>query len=78
MTIVMTFLASDNARNRRRAKRAAERNTSMTGCTDRVLRAVTAPGMRSKPDPSAGSICMGDVAIYSAGFRKKTDSVSAR
>lgn len=51
MTIVMTYLASDNARNRRRAKRAAERNTSVTGCTDRVLRAVTAPNWRVKAEP---------------------------
>ncbi|AXH43464.1 transcription antitermination protein N [Erwinia phage vB_EhrS_49] len=71
MTIVMTYLASDNARNRRRAKRAAERNTSVTGCSDRVLRAVTAPGVRSKPEPGAGSICMGDVAIFQAGHRGK-------
>jgi hypothetical protein len=47
----MTYLASDNARNRRRAQRAAERNTSVTGCTDRVLRAVTAPNWRVKADP---------------------------
>lgn len=51
---------------------------ALSGCTDRVLRAVTAPGVRSKPEPGAGSICMGDVAIYSAGFRKNTDSVTAR
>ena len=80
MTIVMTILASDNARNRRRAKRAAERDLkqTVTGCSDRVLKAVSAPSMRSKPQPSADNLCLGDVAIYSAGFRKKTDSVTAR
>ncbi len=52
MTVVYTYLASDNARNRRRAKRAAERNTSVTGCTDRVLKAITqAPDWRVRPEP---------------------------
>ena len=78
MTIVITYLASDNARNRRRAKRAAERNNSITGCSDRVQKAVTAaPNWRVKPDDS-GAICIPDVAIYAAGFRKPTDSITAR
>ncbi|MCP1440797.1 hypothetical protein J3D56_004233 [Erwinia persicina] len=52
---------------------------AMTGCSGRVLKAVTqAPNWRVKDQPSADNICLGDVAIYNAGFRKKTDSVSAR
>lgn len=78
MTIVITYLASDNARNRRRSKRAAERNASLTGCSDRVNKALSAPSVRSKPQPSADNLCLGDVAIYNAGFRKKTDSITAR
>lgn len=44
-------------------------SVAASGCSDRVLKAVTAPSARIKQQPSAGSICMGDVAIYSAGFR---------
>ncbi|WP_147195946.1 hypothetical protein [Pantoea sp. CCBC3-3-1] len=57
MTIVITYLASDNARNRRRAKRAAERQTSVTGCSDRVNKAMNSTEykmkLRSKPVPEA-------------------------
>ncbi len=51
---------------------------AMTGCSDRVLKAVTAPSMRIKASPSADNICLGDVAMYAAGFRKPTESVTAR
>ncbi|CAX60737.1 Phage transcription antitermination protein [Erwinia billingiae Eb661] len=44
---------------------------AVTGCSSSVFRAVTAPGVRSKPEPGAGSICMGDVALYQAGHRGK-------
>lgn len=48
MTIVMTILADDNARNRRRAKRAAAREAAMTvtGCKNRVEQALRAPTWR--------------------------------
>jgi hypothetical protein len=48
MTIVMTILADDNARNRRRAKRAAAREAAMTvtGCKNRVEQALRAPNWR--------------------------------
>lgn len=72
----------------RRATQVAERRSdealarsvaqAVTGCSDRVLKAVSAPSERSKPQPSADNLCLGDVAIYNAGFRKKNDSVTAR
>jgi hypothetical protein len=65
----------------RRAAKIAERSfdkslarnfaEAVTGCSSSVFRAVTAPGVRSKPEPGAGSICMGDVALYQAGHRGK-------
>ncbi len=51
---------------------------ALSGCSDRVLKAVNAPSARSKPQPSADNISLGDVAIYNAGFRKKTETVTAR
>lgn len=72
----------------RRAAMVAERRVDValgkkvaaiaTGCSLNVSKAVNAPTVRSKPEPSADNLCLGDVAIYSAGFRKKTDSVTAR
>jgi len=51
---------------------------AMTGCSDRVLKAVTqAPNWRVKPVESS-SICLPEVAQFSAGFRKPTNSVTAR
>ncbi|GAA0472089.1 hypothetical protein GCM10009413_05080 [Tatumella punctata] len=75
MTIVMTILASDNARNRRRAKRAAEREKKFTfNHVDRVERALKAPNWRNRPE--LVSQCMPDVAIYSAGHRTKGDRIT--
>ncbi|NIY47306.1 hypothetical protein E2L00_07100 [Cedecea colo] len=70
MTIVMTILASDNARNRRRAKRAAQREaaTTVTGCRDRVQQALRAPNWRESKEDT-GSACLPQVALYSAGHR---------
>lgn len=64
----------------RRRDEAMEKSVTqaMTGCSDRVNKAVSAPTIRSKPQPSADNLCLGDVAIYNAGFRKKNDSVTAR
>ncbi len=77
-----------NSRERRaqayRAKCAAENKfgrkveAAMTGCSNRVLKAVSAPSVRSKPQPSADNLCLGDVALYAAGFRKPTESITAR
>jgi len=75
-----------NSRERRaqayRAKCAAENKLGrkveavLTGCSDRVLKAVNAPTVRSKCEST--SICLPDVAKYQAGFRKPTDSITAR
>lgn len=61
MTVVYTYLASDNARNRRRAKRAAEREQTegerridrlmtkaITQCSERVLKATDSSGDYAK------------------------------
>lgn len=52
MTIVMTILASDNARNRRRAKRAAEREqVAGTQHISRIEKACCSPSLRDKKQP---------------------------
>ena len=70
MTIVMTILADDNARNRRRAKRAAAREAAMTvtGCKNRVEQALRAPNWRD-PKEESGGACLPQVALYAAGNR---------
>ncbi len=80
MTIVMTILASDNARNRRRAKRAAEREKKLTSKpVGRVQKAVNLSKvtMRGKPNSQQGGCCLPSVAIYLAGYRN-TKSITAR
>lgn len=78
MPIIITRPASDNARNRRRAKRAAEyeKKRTVTGCRDRVARAISGPTLRCKQIDS-GAQCLPDVALYAAGYRK-SNSVTAR
>lgn len=51
MTIVMTILASDNARNRRRAKRAAER-AQVVGQQhiSRIEKACSSPSLRERKE----------------------------
>lgn len=75
-----------NSRERRaqayRAKCAAENRlgrkieATLSGCSDRVLKAVTAPGVRSKCEST--SMCLPEVAVYQAGHRKSKDIVTAR
>ncbi|MFB4412728.1 hypothetical protein [Pantoea sp. ANP04] len=49
MTIVMTILASDNSRNRRRAKRAAEReHVAGQKHISRIEKAVSSPSLRDR------------------------------
>ncbi|MEI2264202.1 transcriptional antitermination N peptide [Erwinia sp. CGal63] len=40
---------------------------AMTGCSDRVLKAVNAPSVRSKCEST--SMCLPEVAKYQAGYR---------
>ena len=54
MTIVMTILASDNARNRRRAKRAAERErVAEQQHISRIEKAINSPSLREKREEVA-------------------------
>lgn len=89
MTVVVTYLASDNARNRRRARRAAQQEQKQAdarlarkiaiasaGCSLNVARATSAPSLREKHE--SGSACLPDVAKYAAGYRKSKDIVTAR
>lgn len=91
MTLVITILASDNARNRRRARREALREQAnadaslsrkitviASGCSSlKVARAINGPSVRDVKEES-GAMCLPDVAMYAAGYRKATESVTAR
>jgi len=58
MTIVMTILASDNARNRRRAKRAAERE-QLAGPKhiSRIEKACSSPSLRDRHEAEQPLLC---------------------
>lgn len=76
MTIVMTILASDNARNRRRAKRAAEREqVASPKHISRIEKALSSPSLRDRHEST--SVCLPEIAIYNAGFRKSR-AITAR
>lgn len=69
MTIVMTILASDNARNRRRAKRAAEREqVAGPQHISRIEKAIISPSLRDRHEST--SICLPEIALFNAGYRK--------
>ncbi|MEN4566089.1 hypothetical protein ABEG39_07635 [Pantoea agglomerans] len=77
MTIVMTILASDNARNRRRAKRAAEREqVAGQQHISRIEKAVISPSLRDRHEST--SQCLPEIAIFAAGYRNSKDIVTAR
>lgn len=79
MTIVMTILASDNARNRRRTKRAAEREQAAKQCMphlSRIEKAVISPSLRDRHEST--SQCLPEIAIFAAGYRNSKDIVTAR
>lgn len=89
MTVVITYLASDNARNRRRARRAEAQSqidadsrlarkiaVAGAGCSLNVARATSAPSLREKHEST--SQCLPQVSIYAAGYRKSKDIVTAR
>ena len=68
MAVVITYLADDNARNRRRARRQAQREQAMQVRADK---AASLGSLRcKKADECSGSICLPNVAIYAAGYRK--------
>ncbi|MGV2880162.1 hypothetical protein D9O29_08695 [Pantoea vagans] len=69
MTIVMTILASDNARNRRRAKRAAEREqVAGQHHISRIEKACTSPSLRDRHEST--SVCLPEIELFNAGYRK--------
>jgi hypothetical protein len=77
MTIVMTILASDNARNRRRAKRASERAlASGPQHISRIEKACSSPSLRDRHEST--SQCLPEIAIFAAGYRNSKDIVTAR
>lgn len=58
MTIVMTILASDNARNRRRAKRAAEREqVAGPKHISRIEKACSSPSLRYRHEAEQPLLC---------------------
>ncbi|WP_428984766.1 hypothetical protein [Pantoea agglomerans] len=73
----MTILASDNARNRRRAKRAAEREqVAGQQHISRIEKAVISPSLRDRHEST--SQCLPEIAIFAAGYRNSKDIVTAR
>ena len=82
--------AKERCKMRRKLRRASEREesqkdmklgkniaTSLSGCSSRVLKATMSLPLRSKEQASADNICLADVAIFNAGYRK-SNQVTAR
>lgn len=80
MTVVITYLAKDNAKARYRARRAAKREqaaedmrlarkvaTAASGCSLNVARATSAPSLRDKHEST--SVCLPEIALFNAGYR---------
>lgn len=49
---------------------------ALSGCSLNVAKAITLPSLRDRNE--GGAVCLPAVAIYSAGFRKAKDIVTAR
>lgn len=80
MTVVYTYAASDNSRNRRKARRASQRDVEQASGKQpesRVTKACISVPARSSERPSADNICLPEVAKFAAGFRK-SESLTAR
>lgn len=82
--------AKERCKMRRKLRRASEREesqkdmklgksiaTSLSGCSSRVLKATISLPLRCKEQASADNICLADVAIFNAGYRK-SNQVTAR
>jgi hypothetical protein len=85
--IIVTYLADDNARNRRRARRQAQREQAMrdtslarrvanSTCSTRVSKAISLAGTRQK-EVEGGAVCLPEVSLYAAGHRT-SKQVTAR
>ncbi|AJJ24892.1 hypothetical protein [Yersinia enterocolitica] len=80
MTVVYTYAASDNSRNRRKERRAAQREANQVLVTipvSRVTKACISVPARSTERPSTDNICLPEVAAFAAGYRK-SDVITAR
>ncbi|EGZ6642235.1 hypothetical protein GW231_10340 [Escherichia coli] len=87
MTVVITYLADDNARNRRRARRQAQREQAMQDASlsrrvanstysTRVTKAISLAGTLQK-EVEGGTVCLPEVALFTAGHRT-SKQVTAR
>ena len=85
--IIVTYLADDNARNRRRARRQAQREQVMqdaslarrvanSTCSTRVTKAISLAGTRQK-EVEGSAVCLPEVALFAAGHRT-SKQVTAR
>jgi hypothetical protein len=83
--------AKERCKMRRKLRRASEREgsqkdiklaksiaTSLSGFSSRVFKATMSLPLRSKEQASADNICLADVAIFNAGYRKSVETVTAR
>lgn len=83
--------AKERCKMRRKLRRASEREesqkdtklgksiaTSLSGCSSRVFKATMSLPLHSKEQASADNICLADVAIFNAGYRKSAETVTAR
>lgn len=81
MTVVYTYAATENARSRRKARRAGlQLVAAATKRCDRVAKALTlidGPAAPRQPQEDCGAMCLPQVALYAAGHRKTTN-VTAR
>lgn len=81
MTVVYTYAATENARSRRKARRAGLQPVkTVTKRCDRVAKALTlidGPAAPRQPQEDCGAMCLPQVALYAAGHRKTTN-VTAR
>lgn len=51
---------------------------SLSGCSARVYKATMSLPLRSKEQASADNICLPQIAIFAAGHRKPTETITAR
>lgn len=83
--------AKERCKMRRKLRRATEREDSqkdikleknvalsLSGCSARAYKATMSLPLRSKEQASSDNICLPDVAIFSAGYRKSAETVTAR
>lgn len=74
MTVVYTYAATENARSRRKARRAGlQPVAAVTKRCDRVAKAITMIDGPAAPRPvqeDCGAMCLPQVALYNAGHRK--------